>query len=163
MFKNYFKIAWRNLLKNKVYSFINISGLAVGMAATIMIGLWITDELNYNSHFQKKDTIAQVFQSQEMNGDIGTGPAIPRPLEFALRQDHADNFEHIIMSSWDQSRYLKYGEVNIYTTGNAMQEKGPEMLDLEIVEGIKDGLKELNSIMLSETSAEALFLSLIHI
>ncbi len=157
MIRNYFKIAWRNLLKNKVYSFINISGLAVGMAATIMIGLWITDELNYNDDFKKKDVIAQVYQHQSSNGNIGTGPAIPRPLEFVLRQDHADNFKHIIMSSWEQPRYLKYGETNIYTQGNAMQEAAPEMLDLKIIEGVKDGLKEKNSIMLSETSAKKLF------
>jgi len=157
MLKNYFKIAFRNLIKNKVYSFINISGLAVGMAATIMIGLWIADELSYDNHFKNKSTIAQVFQHQSSNGDIGTGPAIPRPLEFALRQDHADNFKHIIMASWEQPRYLKYGETNIYTLGNAMQEGGPEMLDLKIIEGIREGLKEKNSIMLSETLAKTLF------
>ena len=97
------------------------------------------------------------FQHQSSNGDIGTGPAIPRPLEFALRQDHADNFKHIIMASWEQPRYLKYGETNIYTLGNAMQEGGPEMLDLKIIEGIREGLKEKNSIMLSETLAKTLF------
>ena len=53
MLKNYFKIAIRNLFKNKVYSFINISGLAVGMAATILIGLWVADELTQNSYFNK--------------------------------------------------------------------------------------------------------------
>jgi ABC-type antimicrobial peptide transport system permease subunit len=157
MLKNYFKIAFRNLIKNKVYSFINISGLAVGMAATIMIGLWIADELSYNNHFKNKGTIAQIYQNQTSNGDIGTGPAIPRPLEFALRQDYADNFKHIIMASWEQPRYLKFGETNIYTLGNAMQEAGPEMLDLKIIEGIRAGLKEKNSIMLSETLAKTLF------
>ncbi|PTM03683.1 MAG: ABC transporter permease [Bacteroidetes bacterium] len=157
MLKNYFKIAFRNLIKNKVYSFVNISGLAVGMAATIMIGLWIADELSYNNHFKNKGTIAQIYQQQTSNGDIGTSPAIPRPLEFALRQDHADNFKHIIMASWEQPRYLKYGETNIYTLGNAMQEGGPEMLDLKIIEGVREGLKEKNSIMLSETLAKTLF------
>ncbi|WP_179336718.1 ABC transporter permease [Winogradskyella ludwigii] len=157
MFKNYFKIAFRNLIKNKVYSFINIFGLAVGMAATIMIGLWVTDELNFNNHFENKDTIAQVFQSQTINNDIGTGPAIPRPLEFALREDHTDNFKHIVMSSWEQPRYLKFGETNIYITGNAMQEGATDMLDLDIVSGVKDGLKEKNSIMLSESAAKSLF------
>jgi len=157
MFKNYFKIAFRNLIKNKVYSFINISGLAVGMAATIMIGLWIADELNYNDHFKNKDSIAQVFQSQTINNTIGTGPAIPRPLEFELRERHNDNFKHLVMASWEQPRYLKYGETNIYTNGNAMQEGGPEMLDLLIIEGVRNGLKEQNSIMLSQSSAKSLF------
>jgi len=157
MLKNYFKIAFRNLLKNKVYSFINISGLAIGMAATILIGLWIFDELSYDNHFKNKSAIAQVFQHQTINGQTGTGPAIPRPLEFALRQDHKDNFKHIIMSSWEQPRYLKFGETNIYRTGNAMQEGGPEMLDLQIIEGVRYGLKEVNAIMLSESAAKSLF------
>ncbi|MFK7831733.1 MAG: ABC transporter permease [Winogradskyella sp.] len=157
MFKNYFKIAFRNLIKNKVYSFINISGLAVGMAATIMIGLWIVDELNYNSHFKNKKTIAQIYQSQTINNTIGTGPAIPRPLEFALREGHNDNFKHLVMASWEQPRYLKYGETNIYTNGNAMQDDGPEMLDLDIIEGVRNGLKEQNSIMMSASLAKSLF------
>ena len=80
MFKNYLKIAWRNLIKNKAYSAINIGGLALGMAVTLIIGLWVNDELTYNRYFKEQDNIAQVFQSQTFNGNIGTGPAIPRPL-----------------------------------------------------------------------------------
>ncbi|MFV9550425.1 ABC transporter permease [Algibacter sp. PT7-4] len=157
MLKNYFKIAFRNLLKNKVYSFINISGLAVGMAATMMIGLWIADELSYNNHFKNKETIAQIYQHQTSNGDISTGPAIPRPLELALKEKHNDNFKHIVMASWEQPRYLKFGDINIYTPGNAMQEAAPELLNLEIIAGVRNGLKEKNSIMLSEDSAKKLF------
>ncbi|WP_188461189.1 ABC transporter permease [Bizionia arctica] len=157
MFKNYLKIAFRNLLKNKVYSFINISGLAIGMAVTIMIGLWIVDELNFNNYFKDKAHIAQIYQSQEFNGVKGTGPAIPRPLEFALREGYKDNFKHIIMSSWTNSRYLKYGDKNINRNGNFMQEGAPDLLNLNIISGIKDGLKEKNSIMISEYTAKALF------
>lgn len=157
MIRNYFKIALRNLLKNKIYSFINISGLAIGMAATMLIGLWIYDELNYNNYFENNTTIAQVFQHESANNIIDTGPAIPRPLEFALREGYADNFKHIIMSSWEQPRYIRFGETNIYRRGNAMQEGAPEMLNLKIIEGIKDGLKDKNSIMLSESSSKTLF------
>ncbi|MDW5290178.1 ABC transporter permease [Formosa sp. PL04] len=157
MFKNYLKIALRNLLKNKVYSFINISGLAIGMAVTIMIGLWIVDELNFNNYFKDKAHIAQIYQSQEFNGVKGTGPAIPRPLEFALREGYKDNFKHIVMSSWTNSRYLKYGDKNINRNGNFMQEGAPDLLNLNIISGIKDGLKEKNSIMISEYTAKALF------
>ncbi len=157
MFKNYLKIALRNLLKNKVYSLINISGLAIGMTATIMIGLWINDELSSNDYFENKATIAQVFQHQSSNGEVETGEAIPRPLEFALRKDYGDNFKHIIMSSWNQPRYLRYGEINLNIEGNFMQEGAPEMLGLEIIAGEKNGLKEKNSIMISESTAKALF------
>ncbi|MBN3583164.1 ABC transporter permease [Algoriphagus aestuarii] len=157
MLKNYFKIAWRNLLKNKVYSFINIFGLSLGMAVTIMIGLWVNDELSHNNYFENKDKIAIVFQSQTFNGNTGTGPAIPRPLEFVLRDGYGDNFEHLVMSSWTQDRYLQNGETTISRTGNFMQEGAPEMLEMEILNGVKDGLKDINSIMLAEPTAKALF------
>lgn len=157
MIKNYLKVALRNLLKNRVYSLINISGLAIGMTATILIALWIYDEISYNNYFEAKETIAQVFHSESNSNGTDTGPAVPRPLEFALRKDYSDNFKHIIMSSWNQPRFLKYGTKNINFYGNFMQDGAPTMLNLEIIYGQKEGLKELNSIMISQSTAKALF------
>jgi hypothetical protein len=62
MLRSYFKIAWRNLLKNRVYSFINIGGLAVGMGVSILIALWIFDELGYDRYHANYDRVAQVMQ-----------------------------------------------------------------------------------------------------
>jgi len=157
MIRNYFKIAWRNLRKSKVYSFINIFGLAIGMAVTITIGLWINDELNFNDYFKNKSTIAQIYQSQTFNATTGTGPAIPRPLEFAMKERYQDRFKHIIMCSWTQTRYLKFGDVNLPQTGNFTQEGMVDMLSLKIIKGEENGLKDVNSIMLSESTAKALF------
>ena len=157
MIRNYFKVAWRNLLKNKVYSFINIFGLAIGMAVTIMISLWILDELNYNKEFKNYDSIAQVYQSQTFNGNVGTGPAIPRPLENLLREDYGANFKHLSMASWNNPLYLKYGETNLSRSGNFVQEPMLDMLQLEILKGEENGLVEKNSIMLSASTAKALF------
>ncbi len=157
MFRNYFKIAWRNLKNNKGYSAINIGGLALGMAVTLLIGLWVVDELSYNNYFVKKERLAQVYQSQTFNGNTGTGPAIPRPLEKALRDGYADNFKHLVMSSWNNSRYLKYQDKSLSKTGYFIQQEAPEMLELKILKGEKDGLRELNAVMLSESVAHALF------
>ncbi|WP_418497730.1 ABC transporter permease [Flagellimonas sp.] len=157
MFKNYLKIAWRNLSKNKAYTVINVGGLALGMAVTLIIGLWVRDELSHNNYFSHKDQIAQIFQSQTFNGQTGTGPAIPRPLEKAFRDGYMDNFEHLVMSSWNNSQYLKYKETSISRDGNFMQREAPEMLDLNILKGEKDGVREINSIMLNESTANALF------
>ena len=157
MLKNYLKIAWRNLIKNKAYSMINIGGLSLGMGVALIIGLWMKDELSHNDYFTDKDRIAQVFQSQTFNGETGTGPSIPRPLEKALRDGYGDNFEYMIMSSWTNDLYLKYGETNISRPGNYMQREAPELLDLQIIKGEKDGLREINSIMLSASTAQALF------
>ncbi|MEM1257248.1 MAG: ABC transporter permease [Bacteroidota bacterium] len=157
MFKNHLKIAWRNLLKNKGYSLINIGGLALGMAVTLIIGLWMYDELSRDSYYKNKDKIAQVFQSQTFNGNVGTGPAIPLPLEPALREGYGDNFKHLMMASWTQNSYIKYQENSISRTGNYMQSMAPELLNLEILKGEKDGLREINSIMFSASTADALF------
>ena len=70
MLRNYVKIAFRNLVNNKVYSVINIGGLAVGMAVAMLIGLWMWDELSFNKSHDNYDRIAQVMQHQSFNGDI---------------------------------------------------------------------------------------------
>src|SRR5690606_14745825 len=157
MFKNYFKIAWRNLWKNKAYSFINIFGLAMGMAVTVIIGLWVHDEVSHNSHFSNRNTIAQVYQSLIYNGENYTFIALPRPLETELRNNYSDNFKHIVMSSWNNSNYLEVGDLKVSRTGSFMQEGVVDMLDLTILKGVRSGLKELNSIMLSASTAKALF------
>lgn len=157
MLKNYIKIAWRNLLKHKGYSAINIFGLALGMAVTLMIGLWVADELNFNAYYKNKDRIAQVYQTQTYNGKIGTGTAIPRPLEFVLRQEYADNFERIVMASWEQPMTLRVGDKVISQTGISIQEEAPQMLDLQITQGEQNPLKEQNAVMISQSCAKALF------
>ena len=61
MFQNYFKIGWRNILKEKGYSLINISGLAVGMSVVMLIGLWVWDELSFNKYHKNYERIAKVM------------------------------------------------------------------------------------------------------
>src|ERR1700722_4416400 len=98
MLKNYFKTAWRNLKKSNVYSLINISGLAVGMAVAFLIGLWIWDELSFNKSFKNYENIAQVFQNQTFNGEINTNSGVPMPLADELRTKYGSNFKHVVMS-----------------------------------------------------------------
>jgi len=157
MIKNYFKIAWRNLWKNKAYSFINIFGLAMGMAVTVIIGLWVQDEVSHNSHFSNRNRIAQVYQSLIYNGEEDIFYALPRPLETELRNNYNDNFKHIVMSSWNNSNYLEIGDLKVSRTGSFMQEGVVDMLDLTILKGVRTGLKEPNSLMISASSAKALF------
>jgi len=157
MLRNYFKIAWRNLLKHKGYSVINIFGLAIGMAVAVIIGLWIVDELNYNSYFENKPEIAQIYQTQTYNTTIGTSTAIPRPLEFVLREEYASYFDHIVMASWEQPMTLRINQNAITQNGLSIQEEAPEMLGLNILKGEHNGLKEKNSIIISQSCAQALF------
>src|SRR5687768_3725831 len=118
MIKNYLKIAWRNLARNKGYSAINIGGLAVGMTVAILIGLWIYDELSFNKYHKNYDRIAQVMQHQNFNGEIHTDKAIPIPLAIALRQTYGSDFKHIVLSSWTNPHILSFNEKNLSQLGN---------------------------------------------
>ncbi len=157
MLRNYLKIAYRNLARNKGYSFINIGGLAVGMAVAIMIGLWMEDELTFNHSNKNHDQIAQVYQSQTYNGETGTTAPIPRPLEMALRQGYANDFKHIVMATWPNQGILDYEENKLRKEGIYMQEDAPEIMDLRMLSGQKNGLKDPDAVMLSSTTAQELF------
>ena len=85
MIKNYFKIAWRNLLKNRTSSTINIGGLAIGMAVALLIGLWIWDELSFNKTFDNYDRIGKLMQHQTSNGKVNTFNAMPFPIGEELK------------------------------------------------------------------------------
>ena len=61
MFKNYFKIGWRNLFKQRSYSIINIGGLTLGMSVSMVIGLWVYDEVTFNTYHKNYDSIARVY------------------------------------------------------------------------------------------------------
>lgn len=84
MFNNYLKVAFRNLLKNKGHSFINISGLSVGMAACLLIALWVQDELSYDRYHEKANRIYRVVQQYEDSGHVNRSVMTPAPLGPAL-------------------------------------------------------------------------------
>ncbi len=157
MIRNYLKIAWRTLLKHKGYSFINIFGLATGMAVAMLIGLWLYDELSFNASFTHYDRIVQAMQHQTSNGKKGTQIAIPIPLEDELRSKYGSSFSHMAMASWQGSRILTYGEKKITRPGNFMGVDMPEILSLPMIKGSRNGLKDNNSILLSESTAKSLF------
>ncbi|MGI8952362.1 MAG: ABC transporter permease [Chitinophagaceae bacterium] len=86
MFKNYFKTAWRRLIKNKMHSFINIVGLSLGMAVAVLISLWMYDELSFNKNFDNYNRIAQVEQNLVNNDEVDTWDNTPFPLAEVLRK-----------------------------------------------------------------------------
>ncbi|QKZ12819.1 ABC transporter permease [Spirosoma sp. KUDC1026] len=157
MLRNYLKIAWRNLAKNRVYSFINIGGLAVGMAVAMLIGLWGWDELSFNKSFANYDRIAQVMQQQLFNGHIGTQESIPAPLEAELRTNYGGHSKHLAMTTSPGDRVLSYGDKHLARSGNYMGADMPEILSLHMLKGTRQGLRELNSVLLSASTARALF------
>src|ERR1700712_3863557 len=160
MIKNYLKIAWRNLLKNKAHTFINVTGLSIGMAVAMLIGLWIWDELSYEKYFKNYNNLVQVMQHQTFNGNIGTQTAMPMPLGWKLRQDYMGankDFKYVVLSSWTGGHVLSHGDKKLTQTGNYMQAEAPDMLTLNMLKGTRKALNDPSSIILSQTIAKALF------
>jgi putative ABC transport system permease protein len=160
MIKNYLKIAWRNLVKNKAHTFINVTGLSVGMAVAILIGLWIWDEVSYDKNFQNYDRIVQVMQNQTFNGERGTQKSIPLPLGPKLRGDYtgpAKDFKYVVMSTWTQGHILAYKDKKLNQDGNYMQAEAPDMFSLKMLKGTRASLTDPSSIILSAELAKAFF------
>jgi putative ABC transport system permease protein len=160
MIKNYLKIAWRNLLKNKAHTFINVTGLSVGMAVAMLIGLWIWDEVSFNKYFKNYDRIVQVWQHQTFNGVIGTQTAMPIPLGTKLRQDFTGNgkdFKYVVLSTWLGDHILSHGDKKLTESGGYLQAEAPDLLTLKMLKGNRKALHDPTSIIISETVAKALF------
>lgn len=157
MVKSYFKVGWRNMLRSKGYSAINISGLAIGMMVALLIGLWVFDELTYDTHFKNYDRIVQIMQHQTFNGQIGTQVSNPAAMGEEIRTVHGGDFKHVLQSSWNNSHTLTFGEKIFFKTGSYFEPGVVDMLSLNIIHGTKDGLKEMNSIMISESVAKTFF------
>ncbi|RYU96110.1 ABC transporter permease [Emticicia agri] len=157
MISNYFKIAFRNLLKHKGYSFINIFGLATGMSVAILIGLWIYDELSFDKYHKNYARVAQVMQHQTANGQVWSQNSIPFPLAKELRTNYGSNFKYLANSSWVGEHILTMGETKLSKTGVYMDVDAPKIFSLEMLKGSHDGLKEPNSILLAESTALAFF------
>ncbi|HWD90490.1 MAG TPA: ABC transporter permease [Mucilaginibacter sp.] len=157
MFRNYLKVAWRNLTRNKASSSINVGGLAVGMAVAMLIGLWIWDELSFNKYHKNYDRIAMVMEKETFNGTINTSGVVSLPFDAALRKNYGSYFKHVVVTGWDEKHVLNFGDKNISFTGNFMSPEAPEMLTLNMLAGNRDGLKDRSSILLSASAAKALF------
>lgn len=157
MLRNYLKIAWRNVLKNKASSLINIGGLAVGMAVAMLIGLWIYDELSFNKNFKNYDQIAQVKQNNTMNGEIGTGETVPWPMGEELRKSYGSNFKNVVMANHNYGHILAYGDKILTIPGTYFEPSVLDMLSLRMIKGTKRALDDPSSIVLSESTAKSFF------
>ncbi len=157
MIKNYLKIAWRNLVKNKVHSLINIASLSVGMTVAILIGLWISNELSFDKYHENYKNIARVMQQQSMNGEVSTIKAMPIPVAYQLHHLYGSHFKYVILSSWTNPHLLSFKDKNLSFQGNFMEPDAPEMLTLKMIKGLRTGLRDPASVLISESVSKAIF------
>ncbi len=158
MFKHNFLISYRILLKNKVFSFINIGGLAMGMTVSILIGLWIHDELSFNKNHDHYDRIVQVLRRDVDGGNVEVNSSLVGKLGVKLQEEYANYFEQVAMTFFrPRPQLLKVGEQSIEEMGYYFQPDIPEILSLEMVTGTRSGLVDASGILLSESLAKKLF------
>ncbi|MVM33799.1 FtsX-like permease family protein [Spirosoma sp. HMF4905] len=157
MLRNYLKIAFRTLVKNKGYSFINIGGLAVGMAVAMLIGLWVYDELSFNTYHKNYDRIAQIMQNQVVHDETKTSQSLPYPFIHELTTNYKRHFKHIVTSTHTGDHILSSGEKKLSKKGRFIGAEAPELFTLHMLKGTWAGLQDQQSILLSASTASALF------
>jgi len=157
MIKSYLKIGWRNLLRNKGYSIINIGGLALGMSVAILIGLWVHDELSFNKHQENYNSVAAVLQNNVVDGTIDTGSSQSYQLGSELRNTYGNLFKYVVMSTFPDSYILAHQEKTFSAVGTFMEADGPELLSLQMLYGTRTDLKDPLSILLSASVSNTFF------
>ena len=157
MFKNYFKIAWRNLFKNRISSFINIGGLAVGIAVALFTGLWLHSELSFNKYFTHYDRIAEVAMTGVTPNGPFTSPSLSYPMANLLKTDYKDQFVRYVRATDTWGSILSSGDKNLSVSGQYMDESAPDMFSLKMIRGSRAGLAGMHSILLSASTAKAIF------
>ena len=156
MLKNYFKIAVRSLVKNSTYSFINIGGLAVGLASSILILLWVAHEYSYDRFHENYNNIYRLYQSQQWAQGIGTGNAMPYPMKEAI-QAKSSKIKHVVITNWGEGFMLQVGDKRMNKIGYCVSEDFFKVFTLNLKGNVETALKDPNSIVLSQSTAKALF------
>lgn len=157
MFKNHFKTAWRCLKTNKISSIINISGLAAGMAVTMLIGLWIWDEISFNDYHKNHNRIAQVIDFQTFNNQTNSSELASIPMAEVLRNNYASDFKRVALVWQNFTHILSLGEKKLSVSGVWTQPALPEMLTLDMLEGSRNALNDPSSVLIAQSVAEAMF------
>ena len=155
MFKNYFTIGWRSLLRNKCYSILNISGLATGMAVAMLIGLWVFDELSFNRSFPNYDRIGRIYHNLNFGDRIYTHDGVPYPMGSELKSTYPE-FEEVVMASEQGEHIIGYKETKSTQKGIFVMSQFIDMFSVHLMHGTDQALKGMHSIVLSKTLADNL-------
>lgn len=157
MFRNYFKTAWRNLKNSKVYSGINILGLAGGMAVALIIGLWVYHEYSYDRFLPEYEKVYRVKRNFDSNGDTLTFNTTSLRLAEALRTEIPE-IEYVAESDWMGQHGLMVGEKKVYLYGGQSAVDFLKVFQYPLVKGnVNSVFSDPYSIVITESTAKALF------
>src|SRR5882724_4658146 len=134
MFRNYLKTTIRNLWKNKVYGFLNIFGLAIGVTCAGLIFLWVENEYTYDQYNTKKDYLYWIRENQAYNGKIYTFNATPGLMAPAIKTE-IPGVANTARATWDQSVLFSIGDKSIYESGSYADSSIFSMMTIPFVQG----------------------------
>ena len=157
MFANYFKTMFRNFRKNKAYGFLNVFGLAIGIACAGLIFLWVEDELTFNDSYAKKDLLYEVRTNQTYDGKTRTFTATPGQLATAVKTE-VPGIADACRLGWGGNPLLGYGDKSVNAYGAYVDSSFFDMFTLQFVQGNgKDAFSQLYSIVITEKMARRFF------
>ncbi|MCB0668201.1 MAG: ABC transporter permease [Saprospiraceae bacterium] len=157
MFRSFLRLTFRNLWNNKLYSLVNIAGLAIGIACTILIVLWIADEYSYDKTLPRYERLHQVYVNASFDGEVNTWQSVPLPTYEAMKTaDH--RIINSTVTGWGSEHLLTVGNTRLVQEGLFVSEEFLEMFEFPLVSGdAKTVLDDPSGIVISESTAKALF------
>ncbi|MFT3702540.1 MAG: ABC transporter permease [Agriterribacter sp.] len=157
MIRNFFKVAFRNLLRNKGFSAINITGLAIGMAAAILILLWIFNEVSYDGFHANKDRIYEVWNRVAINGTTSCWNTVSRPAAEAV-QKNLPEVERAVRVQGSEHTLLTVGDKKLIRSGKIVDTGFFQMFTFPMVKGnATTALNDKYAMVLTESTAKSLF------
>ena len=157
MLKNYFVVTIRNLFKNSIYSFINISGLAIGITCTLLIVLWIVDELTFDRIIPKVGSLYQVWVNAEYDGKINSWTSVPCPTGEAMKSANS-NIVNSVMCDWGGEHLFSVGDKRIMKRSHFVGKEFLEMFEFPLISGnAAEALDDPSSVVITESMSKALF------
>lgn len=157
MLKNFIVVAFRSLRKNSLYSVINISGLSVGIACSILILLWVRDETSFDRFIPKVDKLHQVWVNAEFDGSVQSWISVPLPTYMELKSAHA-KIVNTAVAGWGSDRLIANGDKRINIQGYYVSEEFLDMFEFPMIEGDRSKvLDDPSSIVISEKLAATMF------
>src|SRR5436190_583570 len=159
MIKNYLKIAWRNLVKNKAYSFINITGLAIGLSCFLLIALYVMDELSYDRFYPNADRIYRINSDIRFGGAELHMPVTSDMMGELLKKDYPQVENYTRIYTFNGNRLIKKG--NDYIDEAKVANVDSTFFDIfqfPVIEGdLKHALIEPNTVVVTESTAKKYF------
>ena len=157
MLRNFLLVASRNLFRQRVYSIINISGLAIGIACSVLILLWLEDEVNYDRFIPKSENLHVVMIKGKFQGELNAWKPLPLPAYDEVKKVNSNVVDACLMT-WGEEPLVTAGDKAVVKNGHYVSEEFLKMFEFPIVKGAEYGaLDDASSIVITESLAEVLF------